>query len=80
MNETQKRQLLGKFPEIISLVDKITRLGPADIDFYRDNIFMTLLGNCTKNDRDAMGTLTRLVHKFNRQIDGIEESGMAMRR
>ena len=74
MNETQKRQILIKFPEIISLVDKIGRLGPADKDFYRDNILMTLLANTTQDDRAAMGTLTRLTHKFNCEIDKKENS------
>ena len=33
---------------------------------------MTLLGNTTKNDREAIGTLTRLIHKFNKMIDDSE--------
>ena len=45
MNETEKAQLLEKFPEIITLVSKIKSLAALDIDFYRDNIFMTILTN-----------------------------------
>ena len=69
MNETEKAQLLEKFPEIISLVQKIKALSALDIDYYRDNIFMTLLANTTKGDREAMGTLTRLIHNFNKALD-----------
>ena len=72
MNETEKTQLLEKFPEIISLVQKIKTLGARDIDYYRDNIFMTLLANTTSGDREAMGTLTRLSYKFNKMIDDRE--------
>ena len=69
MNDEEKKQLLEKFPEIVSLVQKIRSLGALDIDYYRDNIFMTLLGNTTSGDREAMGTLTRLSYKFNKSID-----------
>ncbi len=72
MNETEKAQLLEKFPEIISLVQKIKALSALDIDYYRDNIFMTLLANTTSGDREALGTLTRLSHKFNKMIDDSE--------
>ena len=79
MNETEKVQLLEKFPEIISLVSKVKSLSALDKDYYRDNLFMTLLANTTSGDREAMGTLTRLSHKFNILVDDNERdkaSGM----
>ena len=76
MNDTEKKQLLEKFPELLTLVQKLKSLGAFDIDYYRDKIFMTIMVNTSRNDRDTLGTLTRLIHLSNKELDDKQRKGI----
>lgn len=72
MNETQRIQIIERFPEIITLTEKINKLG-LDKEFWRDEIFFLIFANTCRTDAEALGVITRIGYLFNKKFDEIEK-------
>ena len=72
MNETQRIQIIERFPEIVTLTDKINKLG-LDKEFWRDEIFFLIFGNTCRTDAEALGVITRIQYLFNKKFGDVEK-------
>lgn len=68
MNETQRIQIIEKFPEIVSITEKLRKLD-FDKEYYRDEILFLLLGGTCRTDAEALGVICRIEYLFNQKFD-----------
>tara|TARA_R100000750_G_scaffold50725_1_gene35680 strand:- start:792 stop:1025 length:234 start_codon:yes stop_codon:yes gene_type:complete len=72
MNKTQRIQIINRFPEIVSLTEKINKMG-IDKEYWRDEIFFLIFANTCRSDAEALGIITRIQYLFNKKFDEVEK-------
>ena len=72
MNKTQRIQIINRFPEIVSLTEKINKMG-IDKEYWRDEIFFLIFANTCRSDAEALGIITRIQYLFNKKFEEVEK-------
>ena len=67
LNDEMQRQILVRFPELQQLVEKVNK--DFDGQFFRDAICIIFLLMTSRFDREVLGSLTRMLHTLNVQLD-----------
>lgn len=61
MNPTMQKEIIEKFPEIVSLVQKLKELPASDLTHYRDVLLVSLIISTSNTDKEAFGTIFGLL-------------------
>ena len=65
--------MVVRFPELVSLVNRVKSLPELDRVFYRDNLAMMFLISTSNNDGEVLGALQRISYKLNKELDKLNE-------
>ena len=65
MNEERANELLDRFPELISLLEKISELDSIGKRRYGDQIILAILQVMSKTDGNLIAALDRMEHQIN---------------
>lgn len=74
MNKEMYKQILKKFPALITLIEHTKLLPLADKTFYRDMLAMSYLVNTS--DGEVLGALQCISYKLNKELDKLNERRM----